>query len=228
MIRLNLGLSCLLVFGLVTVIGTPTPAGAAKAGVKEVRLNLAKYCKARKRTYTGYSKKSKKHHCAAQRMGFNTIYYTNHRPINLTSVCRRTHKTDKWRFVGDKVWCLVNRGAKLTLCNRRNEKIWTAIGYYVKGGRRTRHKGWVSEGWWSVAPGKCNTIWNNQAYRGDIYVHAINSKGELPANDARLCVLKGKAFKFGNSDKTCQGTNRKKVGMSKFAVKSGNNRWNVR
>ena len=62
----------------------------------------------------------------------------------------------------------------------------------------------------------------------DIYLHAATRNGPLPGRDARLCIQNGSAFKINGSDKACRGAKRKKVGMTKFVVRSGNNTWNFR
>lgn len=210
---------------LIFVASVPTQAAAS---TKEVRVSLQKYCKSRKLTYGGYSKKRKAFTCGVLATGFNTYYMTKLRNINLSTVCKKYHGTDRWRFHGEKVWCIVPVGSNLTLCNRRNEEIWTVTAHYVKPKRRGRERGWVTEGWWKINPGQCRKLWNNTSYTGDIYLHATTRRGDLPGRDARLCVHKGSAFKISDSDKNCSGQNRKKVGMSKFVVRSGNNTWNFR
>lgn len=210
---------------LILTTVAPTPADA---NTREVRVNLKNYCSSKKLAYGGYSKKRKAFTCGVLATGFNTYYMTKLRNINLSSVCKKYHGTTRWRFEGEKVWCLVSTGTNLTLCNRRGEDIWTVTAHYVKPRRRGKDRGWVTEGWWKITPGQCRKLWTNTNYTGDIYLHASNRNGPLPATDARLCIQNGSAFKISDSDKSCQGQKRKKVGMSKFVVKSGNNTWNFR
>lgn len=208
-----------------------TSGGAVAAGKREVPVSLSKYCKRLKLHFAGFNKKTKKFMCAVQATGFNTWYYTKHRNINLSAVCRKYHKTSLWRFQGKKVWCVIeSRGADLTLCNKQTEPVWAAIGYHVKPTRRLRtERGWVTQGWWKIAPGKCSTPWRGKKYKGAVYPHGMTRSSSLPAQDTRLCIQYGKTFKIGSSDTVpCQGQDQKRVGMSKLTVRTGVNRWNFR
>ena len=213
-------------FIFLLTLSAPTPADAS---TREVRVSLKKYCSSIKLHYGGYSKKRKAFTCGVLATGFNTYYMTKLRNINLSAVCKKYHGTNRWRFEGEKVWCLVPVGSHLTRCNRRGEDIWTVTAHYANPrGRRSKERGWITEGWWKIAPGQCRQLWTNTNYTGDIYLHAATRNGPLPGRDARLCIQNGSAFKINDSDKACRGAKRKKVGMTKFVVRSGNNTWNFR
>lgn len=203
---------------------------AAEAATKEVRVSLSKYCQSKRLQFAGFNKKLKKFRCGVQAPGFNTYYWTKLQSINLNTVCKRAHGTTRWRYHGNKVWCIVEVGANLRVCNRRSGPIWTVVAHYVKPTRRARVNGWVSEGWWKVAAGNCRQLWSNRNYRGDIYLHASTQSGSLAGRDATMCINPGSKFKIGNSDKSanCQRPGLKRVGMYKFTLKSGNNTFNFR
>lgn len=231
MARIAGAMSCALFAGLVS-LSLPTSTAQA-AGAKEVEINLKKYCSSRKLVFAGWNKKRKGFFCGERHVGFNTYYLKNFSRINLTSVCKQLARTDKWRYRGNRAWCLVSNSnlVNFRMCNRRNEPVWSTMASFnnTRGGGRRQHTGWVSEGWWKIAPGKCRTLWTNVKYRGDVYVHGRTASRTLTGNDARFCIDNKGAYKFGNADKiACRGQRQKKVGMSKLTLRGGMNTWNFR
>ncbi len=209
-------------------ISSISMAPAEAANVKEIQVDLAKYCKSLKKHYGGWSPERKAFTCADQAIGFNTIYLRNFQNINLTTVCRKYHKTDKWRFHGKQVWCLIPDGVSLQFCNRRDETVWTAMASFVHPqGRRAKERGWVSSGWWKIEPGQCRSLWNNHDYRGDVYVYANTRTSVITGSDNRFCIDNAGSFSISESDKTaCKGGKLKKVGMTRFNTRKGMNTWN--
>lgn len=81
----------------------------------------------------------------------------------------------------------------LTLCNRTNSRIWTAVA-------RRRGDGWESRGWWPLGPGGCARTIDEALIQESYYVHAtmesadgdrvLASGGELfCVSPARFAVL---------------------------------------
>lgn len=216
---------------MLTITVPPSPAQAKN--VKEVEINLKKYCSSRKLVFAGWSKKRNSFMCGEQHVGFNTYYLKNFSKINLTRVCKRLASTDKWRYRGNRAWCLkpASHLINFRMCNRKNEPVWSTMASFEhkKGGRRQQHTGWVSQGWWKIAPGKCRTLWTNVAYKGDIYVHGRTASRTITRSDARFCVDNTTSFKLGSADKVaCKGKRFKKIGMSKMATRGGMNTWTFR
>jgi len=71
----------------------------------------------------------------------------------------------------------------LTLCNRTNSRLWTAIA-------RRRGEGWESRGWWSLNPGGCVRTIDENLMQELYYVHAAMETSEGP----RLLAAGGEAF----------------------------------
>lgn len=218
---------------VITFTGAAFPSGPAEAAnVKEVEINLRKYCSSRKLVFAGWHKKRKSFVCGQRHTGFNTYYLKNFSNINLTSVCKKLAGTTKWRYRGKQAWCLkpADHLVNFRMCNRKNEPVWSSMASFERGkGNRRQHSGWVSEGWWKIAPGKCRTLWTNVAYKGTIYIHGRTASGTITGNDARFCADNSRAYKMGQSDKAaCKGGRLKRIGMSKLTLRGGMNTWNFR
>lgn len=71
----------------------------------------------------------------------------------------------------------------LTLCNRTDGRLWTAIA-------RRRGEGWESRGWWALAPSACAKTIDDPLVQGVYFVHAIleSKSGE------RYLAAPGEAF----------------------------------
>ena len=62
--------------------------------------------------------------------------------------------------------------ADLKFCNKTDKKIWVAIGYHEKS-----KADWVSHGWWTVAPGACQTTISD-ALSGQYYYWYAEDEGD--------------------------------------------------
>lgn len=206
-----------------------TAPPATAAGKTEVEIDLKRYCSSRNLHFAGFSKKRNSFICGEQHVGFNTYYLKNFSKINLTSVCRTLADTNKWRYHGNRAWCIVEL-ASFRMCNQRNEPVWTSMAWFSREkGRRGAKRGWVAQGWWKVNAGQCRTLWTDTRYKGSIYVHGRTGGKTLTGSAASFCVNNKRAFKLDNADKAkCGGGDMKRLGMSKFALKSGMNTWNFR
>jgi uncharacterized membrane protein len=108
--------------------------------------------------------------------------------------------------------------AILNLCNSTSAPIYTA---YVK---YSSSKGWSSQGFYKVEVNRCRPI-DLGSYRGDVYVYAQRGQQiSWGRNDAFFCINKTNAFDLPNSDMiSCNGSELKRVGMSKQTVTAGQN-----
>lgn len=68
------------------------------------------------------------------------------------------------------------RNIGLTLCNRTEERLWTAVG-------RRRGEGWESRGWWPIEAGACERVIDESLLASPHYVFA---EMETPAGVKRL------------------------------------------
>jgi uncharacterized membrane protein len=90
----------------------------------------------------------------------------------------------------------------LTLCNRTESTVWTAMA-------RRRGEGWESRGWWSVAPNACARVIDDALVQGVYYVHAsmpTDQPGQdrlLAAGGAPFCTSPAKFAILGDDD--CEG-----------------------
>ena len=64
--------------------------------------------------------------------------------------------------------------AALKLCNKTESRIGAAVGY-------KDDNGWATEGWWTVAPGKCVSMLNNDLVARFYYVFATSAMTSAPA-----------------------------------------------
>jgi uncharacterized membrane protein len=64
----------------------------------------------------------------------------------------------------------------LQICNRTDQRMWTAIA-------RRRGEGWESRGWWSLGPGGCVRTIDDPLLQGVYYVHATL---ETPQGERQL------------------------------------------
>jgi uncharacterized membrane protein len=71
----------------------------------------------------------------------------------------------------------------LTLCNRTNGRVWTAVA-------RRRGEGWESRGWWALAPGGCVRTIDEVLIQEVYYVHASLDTSDGP----RFLAAGGEAF----------------------------------
>ncbi len=62
--------------------------------------------------------------------------------------------------------------AGIRLCNKMKDGASVAVGY-LDGS-----KGWTARGWWTIAPGDCETLVNG--HLGSAYVYLLVDGGKLP------------------------------------------------
>lgn len=110
----------------------------------------------------------------------------------------------------------------INFCNKTSDK--TIFGVYAS---YDSPNGWTSHGWYKVEPGNCRKISIGRAYNGDIFVYAEYNSGSTfwGGQDASFCINKTESFTIPNSDVNCSGDQFKRVGMSKFSIRSGINTW---
>jgi uncharacterized membrane protein len=71
--------------------------------------------------------------------------------------------------------------ADLKLCNKTGSKVGVALGY-------ADQKGWASEGWWNIAPDKCETLLKGPLIARYYYIYAIDyEKGGSWGGKAMMC-----------------------------------------
>lgn len=109
----------------------------------------------------------------------------------------------------------------LNLCNNTTSNL------YVARVQLSGNQGWKSEGWTQVSPKNCRAV-NIGSYQGNVFIYAYNEQnGTYGGGDAYFCVNNTDGFDFANSDaRNCTGGNLKKVGMTKWRVNPGTNRYN--
>jgi uncharacterized membrane protein len=122
--------------------------------------------------------------------------------------------------------------ASILVCNKLSKKqdISIALAWEEYTGK------WNSEGWWQVAPGKCEQVFNFNLSKtvDEVYIYGKYYEGEVTENnffssaDKSICVDSVDAFKFSNSERLdrCTGEKQKMVNMSQFIIYSGENTWN--
>jgi uncharacterized membrane protein len=89
----------------------------------------------------------------------------------------------------------------LTLCNRTESALWTAMA-------RRRGDGWESRGWWMIAANACARVIDDALLQGVYYVHAAmpTEGGDdrlLAAGGAPFCTSPSKFAVTGDED--CEG-----------------------
>lgn len=199
----------------------PGPAEA-----REYRADLTRYCNQMKMSGWGFYKKKPYFRCQRLSWGFNTQYVSKTRPISLADVCRRQHRTGKWRSAGKNVFCIGETHSVLKLCNRSGADIHTAFAAYDD-----RHGlgGWTSYGWYKAPARGCTTVSLQREYSGQIYVYAEGGGNEWNGRDAALCIHEHQGFRLVNAGRRrCDTNGHRRVGMSAFTIRPGTNIWTFR
>ena len=57
--------------------------------------------------------------------------------------------------------------AELRICNQTPSRVGVAVGY-------RDDRGWVTEGWWNMTPGNCETLLRGALQARFYYIHAID------------------------------------------------------
>lgn len=71
--------------------------------------------------------------------------------------------------------------ADFRLCNNTGSRVGVAIGYKDK-------EGWVTEGWWNVAPRTCQTLLDGQLVARYYYIYAVDyDRGGEWSGHAYMC-----------------------------------------
>lgn len=87
-------------------------------------------------------------------------------------------------LVAGLIWIMscVNAAADLRVCNKTNSTIGLAIGYQV-------NDEWISEGWWNLENGKCETVLRGALMQTSYLIHAIDyDKGGQWNGDDFMCT----------------------------------------
>lgn len=72
--------------------------------------------------------------------------------------------------------------AGFIVCNDAKSKLGVAIGYKDP-------EGWASEGWWNIAPGRCETLINDKLIARYYYIHGIDyDSGKLWGGRSFMCT----------------------------------------
>ena len=99
------------------------------------------------------------------------------------------------------------------VCNRSTESAVVAFAYLEINGRNPDifgvappelSRGWNSEGWWSLKPGKCVQTYPHElrARNSIYYVYAQGNRGGEWSGSNTFCTIPGE-FTLGNANKVC-------------------------
>jgi uncharacterized membrane protein len=92
--------------------------------------------------------------------------------------------------------------ADFHLCNKTDSRIGVAIGY------KDGDLGWVTEGWWNLAAGSCDTLWKG-ALAARYYIHAIDyDRGGEWSGQAFMCTRDKEFTIVGTDDCVARGLER--------------------
>lgn len=116
--------------------------------------------------------------------------------------------------------CLaVPAAADLKICNSTTGRVGVALGYEAE-------KGWVTEGWWTIAGESCETLLRGKPRSRFFYVHAVDyDRGGEWAGQVTMCT-DDKAFVIqGNSD--CEERGHKRAGFMEVDTNNARD-WTIR
>lgn len=98
--------------------------------------------------------------------------------------------------------------AEFRVCNKSRERVDVAFGY--DGGGKT---GWVAEGWYTINPGRCETVYGRQLNSRYYYLYAEGADGTEWNGDSGkgspFCIVR-KVFRLfqrlygANDEEACQ------------------------
>jgi uncharacterized membrane protein len=96
-----------------------------------------------------------------------------------------------------------NKEVGFRVCNETDNNVSLAIGH-------KQSDGWVTEGWWHLAPQSCETILKGDLTSRYIYLHARDlDEGDGWDGDAFLCTVGRPSFKIiGTETCTSRGYDR--------------------
>ncbi|MGE0769580.1 MAG: DUF1036 domain-containing protein [Hyphomicrobiaceae bacterium] len=109
--------------------------------------------------------------------------------------------------------------ADLKICNSTTGRVGVALGYQGA-------KGWVTEGWWTIAGETCETLLLGKPKSRVFYVHAIDyDRGGEWAGPAFMCT-DDKAFVIrGSAD--CEERGHKRAGFMEVDTNNAHD-WTIR
>jgi uncharacterized membrane protein len=83
--------------------------------------------------------------------------------------------------------------------NNYNEPVWVCISYYSDG---NEYKGWITKGWYEVAPGEKKSILNYNPMGRFIYYYAETREGKKKfTGKSTFLIHPSDSFKIKNADK---------------------------
>lgn len=98
-----------------------------------------------------------------------------------------------------------------TFCNKADQHIDIAIGYYSNGN-------WKSNGWYGIVENACKDInWNLKS--GKYYVYGLGNKGSYWGANYKFCTS-SEAFSI-SGDKNCSARGFNETGFSEITIKPG-------
>ncbi|MGD9805141.1 MAG: DUF1036 domain-containing protein [Hyphomicrobiaceae bacterium] len=109
--------------------------------------------------------------------------------------------------------------ADLKICNTTTGRVGVALGYQGA-------KGWVTEGWWTIAGESCETLLRGKPKSRVFYVHAVDyDRGGEWAGTTALCT-DDKAFVIqGETD--CEQRGHKRAGFMEVDTNNAPD-WTIR
>jgi uncharacterized membrane protein len=109
--------------------------------------------------------------------------------------------------------------ADLKICNSTTGRVGVALGYQGA-------KGWVSEGWWTIAGESCETLLKGKPKSRIFYVYAVDyDRGGEWAGQTFMCT-DDKAFVIqGNAD--CERRGHKRAGFMEVDTNNSHD-WTIR
>lgn len=112
----------------------------------------------------------------------------------------------------------VNALADFRLCNNTGGKVGISLGY-------KDHEGWITEGWWNLAPRSCETLLRGNLVARYYYIYAIDyDRGGEWSGKAFMCTREKEYTIRGTEDCLARGFDR--TGF--FEVDTGEQRsWTV-
>jgi uncharacterized membrane protein len=90
-------------------------------------------------------------------------------------------------------------GPPFRFCNKTRYKVYLAIAYYGD-----KYMGLVSEGWWTMKPGECKRVFDDDSYDNHRYYYAYNDDGNVTwSGEYKACVTNDKFTHKNDSSASC-------------------------
>jgi uncharacterized membrane protein len=101
--------------------------------------------------------------------------------------------------------------ANLQICNQTTSRVGVAVGY-------RDDRGWVTEGWWNMVPGHCETLLEGPLRARYYYVHAVDyDRGGEWGGQYFMCT-QARIFTIRDAAE-CQGRGHERSGF--FEIDTG-------